>query len=130
MKKILYYLPNVLAALIMVQSLFFKFSGAEESIYIFTTVGLEPAGRYGSGVAELIASVLLFVPGLSWVGAGLALGTMAGAIMSHLTVLGIEVMGDHGQLFAYAILVALCSAYILFRERNKWLAIIGLAPKL
>lgn len=107
-----------MAAVILVQTLFFKFTAAPESVYIFTKVGLEPVGRIGSGVVELIAAILLFVPGLTWLGAGLALGVIGGAIMSHLTVLGIEVQGDHGLLFGLALLVAICSCVLLFLDRR------------
>ena len=97
---------------------FFKFSAAPESVYIFTKVGIEPWGRIGSGIVELIAAVLLFVPGLTWLGAGLALAVIGGAIVSHLTLLGIEVQGDHGVLFALAIVVAVCSTVLLFIYRR------------
>lgn len=99
---------RVVAALIMLQSLFFKFSGAKESIYIFTTVGMEPVGRYGSGITELIASILLLIPSLSWLGALLGVGVISGAIFFHLTKLGIEVQGDGGYLFFLAVVVFVC----------------------
>lgn len=121
MQKILPWIARIIAALILVQSLFFKFSGAEESIYIFSTVGLEPWGRWGTGVAELIASVLLLFPRTTWLGAGLGAGVMAGAIFSHLTVLGIEVKNDGGQLFIYAWLVLLACVYLLFLDRHRLL---------
>ena len=108
----------------MLQTLFFKFSGAEESIYIFTKVGIEPWGRYGSGVAELIASILILIPKTSVYGAIMAIGVMAGAIASHLFILGIEVMGDHGQLFIYALLVTISSIVVVLKERNQLLALI------
>lgn len=103
----------------MLQTLFFKFSGAEESIYIFTTVGMEPAGRYGSGVAELIASILILIPATSWLGALLGLGVISGAIFFHLTKLGIEVQGDGGYLFVLAVVVFVCCAIIAFISRKQ-----------
>jgi len=109
---------RIAAAIILLQTLYFKFTAAPESVYIFTTVHMEPWGRIGSGIAELIASILFFVPGLAWCGAGLALGVMGGAIMSHLTVLGIDVQGDHGELFILALIVAVCSAVVLFLYRG------------
>ncbi len=118
------WICRVVAAVILLQTLFFKFTGAPESVYIFTQVGLEPWGRIGSGVAELIAAILLFVPGTTWLGAGLALGVMGGAIMSHLTVLGIVVKDDGGLLFGLAVVVALCSSVVLFIHR-KALPIVG-----
>ncbi len=118
------WICRLLAAVILLQTLFFKFSGAPESVYIFTKVGMEPWGRIGSGVVELIAAVLLFWPGLTWLGAVIALGVIGGAIMSHLTVLGIVVMNDGGLLFGLAVVVAICSAILIFIHRHA-LPIIG-----
>jgi putative oxidoreductase len=112
------WICRVVAAVILLQTLFFKFTGAPESVYIFTRVGLEPWGRIGSGVVELIAAVLLLWPGLTWLGAGIALGVIGGAIMSHLTVLGIVVKDDGGLLFALAVIVAICSAVVLWIHRH------------
>ncbi|MDB6068151.1 MAG: DoxX family protein [Pedosphaera sp.] len=107
------------AAIILLQTLFFKFTGAEESVFIFKTLGLEPWGRIGSGVAELIASILLLTPRTVPIGAILAMGVMSGAIMSHLTKLGIVVMNDGGLLFALALTVFVSSAIVLFLRRNQ-----------
>jgi putative oxidoreductase len=116
---IIYWVARLVAAIIMIQTLYFKFTGAEESIYIFTTVGMEPWGRIGVGVLELIASVLLLIPSTVWAGSVLAFGLMAGAISMHLLFLGIEVKGDGGQLFLYALLVALCSAFTFWKSREQ-----------
>src|SRR5512147_2401710 len=94
-----------IAAVILLQTLYFKFTGAEESVYIFSKLGAEPVGRIGSGIIELIASILLLTPSTVSIGAIVAMGTMAGAILGHLTVLGIDVKGDGGLLFALAITV-------------------------
>ena len=115
--KVISWIVRVVAAIILLQTLFFKFSGAEESIYIFTKVGMEPWGRIGSGVAELIASILLLMPRTAWLGALLALGIMAGAIFFHLTTLGIAVMEDGGYLFGLAIAVSVCSVVTLILHR-------------
>ena len=112
------------AAGILIQTLFFKFTGAEESVYIFTTLGAEPWGRIGSGIVELIASALLLVPATASLGAVVALGVMAGAILSHVAVLGIEVKGDGGLLFGLALLVFVCSATVLAIRRAQ-LPVIG-----
>jgi putative oxidoreductase len=122
MKKstlLLFWAARIVAALIMLQTLYFKFSGAEESIYIFTQVGMEPVGRIGVGVLELIAAALILIPATVWAGAILALGLMGGAIMMHLTILGIEVQGDGGQLFLYAVIVAVCSAVAFWLSRKS-----------
>ena len=101
----------------LLQTLYFKFTGAEESIYIFTKVGLEPWGRYASGVAELFAAVLLLFPRTVWLGAAIAAGVMLGAIGSHLTKLGIVVKDDGGLLFALAITVFVAALVTLFIHR-------------
>jgi putative oxidoreductase len=110
---------QLLVAAILLQTLFFKFTGAEESIYIFSTLGLEPWGRIGSGVVELIASVLLLVPRTAALGALVALGTITGAIFSHLTKLGIVVKDDGGLLFALALVVFAGSALVLCIRRRE-----------
>ena len=127
---IMNWVARLLAALIMVQTLYFKFSGAEESIYIFTTVGMEPWGRIGIGVLELVGSVLLLVNPVAWLGAGLALGLMLGAIGMHLTILGIEVAGDGGYLFILSVIVSVCSAFVLFKNKEKVINLLSfLKPK-
>jgi hypothetical protein len=110
-------------AAILLQTLFFKFSGAEESVYIFSTLGAEPWGRIGSGVAELVAAVLLLVPATAPVGALLTMGLMAGAIGSHLTVLGIEIRGDGGLLFGLAVTAFVGSAIVLLVRRAQVLTL-------
>src|SRR5437667_12882789 len=118
-EHILSWSCRIVAAVILAQTLFFKFTGAEESIYIFTKVGLEPWGRYGSGVAELIATILLLTPRFAWAGALLALGVISGALVSHLTVLGIAVKNDGGLLFGLAIVVFVTSAITAFLHRRQ-----------
>jgi hypothetical protein len=113
------WLLQIIVAIILLQTLVFKFTGAEESVYIFSTLGLEPWGRYASGVAELIAAILLLVPGYAGFGALLSLGVISGAIVSHLTKLGIEVKGDGGLLFGLAVTVFVCSLFILVIRRGE-----------
>jgi hypothetical protein len=111
------WLLQLTVAGILLQTLFFKFTGAEESVYIFSRLGAEPWGRIGSGIVELIASLLLLMPALAPVGALLTMGVMAGAIVSHLTVLGIEVKGDGGLLFGLALTAFVGSAIVLIIRR-------------
>lgn len=112
---------RIIVAVILLQTLFFKFSGAKESVYIFSTLGAEPWGRIGSGVVELIASVLLLVPRTAVFGVILSLGTICGALMAHLTMLGIKLMavGDNGELFGLAVTVFVFSAVLLFIHRRE-----------
>lgn len=109
---------RIIAALIMLQTLYFKFTAAPESVYIFSQVGMEPWGRIGAGLGELIASVLLLIPATVWMGAGVAAGLMAGALFFHMTSLGVEVMDDGGQLFVYALTVFFCSLLLLWLHRD------------
>lgn len=110
---------RLVVAVLLIQTLRFKFTGAEESIYIFTKVGMEPFGRIGIGVLELIAAILLLIPKTIWAGAVLTVGIIAGAIMMHLTILGIEVLGDNGTLFYMAVLIFVLGLIILWQERNQ-----------
>jgi hypothetical protein len=117
--SIVYWVARIIAAIIMLQTLYFKFTASPESVYIFTAVGMEPWGRIGVGIMELIASLLLMATATAWLGAALALGLMGGAIGMHLTLLGVEVMGDGGQLFLYAVIVTVCSLYVLWYDMSK-----------
>ena len=116
--KVLSWILRITAGVILLQTLYFKFTGAPESVYIFTRVHAEPWGRIGSGVMELVASILLLTPRFTWLGALLAAGATAGAILSHLTLLGIEVQGDKGLLFALAIIVFVSSLITLYLHRK------------
>ncbi len=125
--KIILWIVRIVVAFILLQTLFFKFTGAPESVYIFKTVGQEPWGRYGSAVVELIAAILLLTPRFVAIGAAIALGVISGAIFFHLTKLGIEVQDDGGLLFGLAVVVWVGSAIILWNFRRT-LPVIG--PKL
>ena len=114
--SIIGWVMRIAVAAILLQTLFFKFTGAEETVYIFDKLGLGDAGRIGSGVGELIAAILILVPRTAWMGALMAMGIITGAIVSHLTVLGIEVMGDGGSLFFLALSVFIGSLVILRLE--------------
>ena len=116
--RYLTHLPRIAAAIILLQTLYFKFTGAPESVHIFSTLGVEPWGRLASGVAELMAAILLLTTRWNWLGAALAIGIMLGALGTHLTVLGIEVQGDGGLLFALALGVLLLATFVLVRSRT------------
>lgn len=119
-QNLLSWFLQISVALLLLQTLFFKFSGAAESVYIFSQLGAEPWGRIGSGVIELIASVLILIPRTVVLGALLSLGTIAGAILAHLTKLGIRLtaVGDNGELFGLAMIILVASAGILFLHRR------------
>ncbi|MBI1770416.1 MAG: DoxX family protein [Bacteroidetes bacterium] len=117
-QTVLFWIARIIAAFIMLQTLFFKFTGAEESVKIFSQLGAEPWGRIGSGMLELIASILILIPSTVWIGSILAIGLMAGAILSHLTVIGIF-RDDGGQLFFYAVVVLLCALFSFWKSRTQ-----------
>lgn len=110
---------RLLVAGILLQTLFFKFTGAKESVYIFKTLGMEPWGRIGSGVVELIASLLILSPSGVALGAMLAVATMTGALAAHLTRLGLVVEGDGGLLFGLALTVMAGSIALLAIHRRS-----------
>jgi putative oxidoreductase len=125
--NIISWICRVIVAVILVQTLFFKFTGAEESKYIFSTLmgpELEAYGRIGSGIVELFAVIMLLTPSKAWLGAVVALGTISGAIMGHLTMLGIVVKDDGGLLFALAVTVFVLSGIVVLIHRRD-LPIIG-----
>lgn len=118
-KEILIWILKITASVILLQTLFFKFSGAEESVYIFSALDAEPYGRIGSGIAELIAVILILIPKTTWIGALISSGIMTGAILSHLFVLGIVVQNDKGLLFTLALITLLCSLGLLYFNKDK-----------
>ncbi len=118
------WIAQAVAAVIMGQTLFFKFSGAEEARALFTELGAEPWGRLGTGVLELVAVVLLLVPRTAALGGALTLGLMGGAVLSHLAILGIEVQGDGGTLFVMA-LVTLAAGLVVTWLRRDQLPVVG-----
>lgn len=121
LQTIIYWILRLVAAVIMLQTLFFKFTASPESVYIFSTLGMEPWGRIGTGILELIASILILVPRTTAFGALLAVGLMSGAIFFHLTKLGVEVQGDGGLLFTYALLVLISSLVLAIVYRYQLL---------
>ena len=123
--RIIDWLFRIAIAVILLQTLYFKFTGHPESVALFSKLGVEPWGRIGTGVIELIAGLLILVPATALIGAGLSLGLMAGAIASHLFVIGIESDNDGGQLFMLAIIVIALSVVVLAIRRKEipvWLA--------
>ena len=124
MHKYVYLSLRIIIAIILVQTLRYKFTGHPDSIYIFTQVGLEPYGRIGIGLIELIAAILILIPKTVWLGAGLTIGVLSGAIFFHLTNIGIEVNGDGGGLFYMGLGTLVLSSIVLWLDR-KSIPIIG-----
>ncbi|WP_117885158.1 DoxX family protein [Aureibaculum luteum] len=119
MNSRIHFTLRLIVALVLVQTLYFKFSAHADSVYIFNTLGLEPYGRITIGILELIAAILLFVPKTIWLGALLSFLIITGAIYAHLTKLGIVINGDSGKLFYLAITVFILSAIILLKNRKN-----------
>ncbi|MBY0517327.1 MAG: DoxX family protein [Bacteriovoracaceae bacterium] len=121
MKKLVLAL-KILPAVILLQTLFFKFTGAPESIAIFSTLGVEPWGRIATGVLELVGAILILIPITSLYGALFISSMMIGAVLSHLIFLGISVQDDGGFLFALAVIAFMtssASAYLSFMKSTK-----------
>jgi len=121
MKNIISWVLRIAAAAILLQTLYFKFTGHPESVELFTKLGVEPWGRIGTGVIELITGIILLIPATAFIGAFLGIGLMSGAILSHLTVIGIESKGDGGQLFMLAIIVMVLSIVIAIMHKQQGL---------
>ncbi len=120
MKKYIERVTSFIAAVILLQTLYYKFTAAPESVHIFSQLGLEPYGRVGLGVLELLTAVLLLFRRTSFVGAVLGLGIITGAILSHLLVLGIVVEDDGGALFSLAVVVFFMCLITLIFQKEKW----------
>lgn len=114
------WILKLITVSILFQTLFFKFSGAQESVYIFKKLGVEPYGRIGSGIIEVTACILILIKRSTILGAILSLGTMLGAIFSHIFVLGIVVKDDGGTLFALAILTFIFSFFLIYNQKEKF----------
>lgn len=123
-KTTLNWILRIVPAFILLQTLFFKFSAAPESVYIFTVLGIEPWGRIGIGVMELIVAILILIPKTSWAGFWGAIGLMIGAIYSHLMILGIEVNQDNGTLFILALVVLVTSLIGLIRQKQYFMSFV------
>ena len=118
-KIILSWSVRLIAAIILFQTLFFKFTAAPESVAIFSKLGIEPWGRIATGIFELVAAILLLIPASSFFGALLGAGIMTGAILSHLFLFGIDSAGDGGMLFVLAIItLACCLVEVLIRYQK------------
>lgn len=128
--KIISWITATISSLIMLQTLYFKFTAANESVYIFTQLGLEPFGRIGIGVAELVASILLIIPRSRFLGALISVGLMIGAVIGHLTKLGIEVMNDGGYLFALCLIVLTSTIICLYLKRKQLISFLSVFAQL
>jgi uncharacterized membrane protein YphA (DoxX/SURF4 family) len=120
-KSILSWALRLVAAIILLQTLYFKFTGQPESVELFSKLGVEPWGRIGTGVIELIASILLLIPATVIFGALLGVGLMLGAIFSHLLVIGIVSNADGGLLFMLAFVVLLSCITVLLLHKSQLL---------
>ncbi len=115
---ITWWILRLIAAAIMLSTLFFKFTGHEQSVRLFTQLNMEPWGRIGTGVMELIASALILFPRTTGLGAALGAGLMAGAIFFHLTVLTVKFDGDYG-LFTEAVIAFVCCLILALVYRQQ-----------
>jgi uncharacterized membrane protein YphA (DoxX/SURF4 family) len=121
LKPAFIWLAKILSAVILLQTLFFKFTAAPEAVYISSSIGMEPWGRVGIGILELVAATLILIPATTLFGSLLAIVLMTGALFYHVTRLGISVQNDGGQLFIYALIVLICSVCLVVIYRNDLL---------
>jgi hypothetical protein len=122
-ERIIFYLKRgaaILAALIFLQTLYFKFSAHPDSVYIFTKIGGEPYLPKGSGIAELGIGLLLLYPKTSHYGALPGLLLMLGAIGQYQFVPGINVNNHGGTLFALALITLISCVIVLVLKRKNW----------
>ena len=124
-KNIFYWILRFAVAIILLQTLYFKFTGSEESVYIFSTLGIEPYGRIGTGIAELLVVILILVARTTLIGAVMGCGVLLGAIFAHLFVLGIVVKNDGGTLFILALIAFLCCVALVAKDRVKILKLLN-----
>ncbi len=127
--RIIDYAIRTAIAVILIQTLWFKFRAAPESVAIFSALHVEPWGRIAAGVIELAASLLLVFPRTVIFGAGIALGTMLGAMLSHIFVIGIAVKNDGGLLFGLAAGVALLSLICIYIHRAEAIRVLNVFLK-
>jgi hypothetical protein len=118
-QRVVSWICQLIAAGIMIETLFFKFTAAPESVYIFRKMGTEPWWRWGQGIGELLASICLLLPPLRWMGGILTTGAMLAAILSHMTWLGYSILGDHGLLFGMAIVTFICGFTVMLLHRHS-----------
>ena len=118
-QRVVSWVCQLIAAGIMLETLFYKFTAAPESLYIFRKMGTEPWWRWGQGIWELLASICLLVPRLRWAGGVLTTGAMLAAVLSHLTWLGYSIMGDHGLLFGMALVTLSCGLTVMLLHRHS-----------
>lgn len=126
MKAVFTWFLRFFVAVILLQTLYFKFTAAAESVYIFSKLGMEPYGRIATGIFELVAAVLILMPRTTIFGALLGLGLMIGAVVSHIFVLGIEVQNDRGTLFMLALLVLISCAVLICKDKSKLVNLLNL----
>lgn len=120
-KNYILLITKLIIVILLLQTLFFKFTGAPESVYIFSELGLEPYGRIGIGIIELLISIFIIIPKTTLIGAILGLGTILGAIFSHLFFLGVEIQNDGGLLFILALIIFFCCLYLIYINRHNLL---------
>lgn len=117
------WILRVIAAVIMLQTLYFKFTAHPQSVHLFSELGMEPWGRIGTGVVECVASLLILYPRTTGIGATIGAGLMAGAIFFHLTKLGIKFDGDY-VLFMYAVVAFACCAILAVIYRSQLIRLV------
>ncbi len=123
-KNIISLLLRLTVVVILLQTLYFKFTAHPDSVHIFSALGIEPWGRIGLGIVELITAILILSPKFKIIGMATSLGIILGAVFSHILVLGINVSNDGGGLFTLAIIVLISSTVFLIINKIEVLSLI------
>jgi hypothetical protein len=124
MKHKISFTLRLLVAIILLQSLYFKFGSHEQAIHIFSTLGVEPWGRFLLGGIELVLAIAILLPTTKSIANTLTGMLMIGAVGAHLfTPLGIVVrwngQNDGGQLFIMGVaVIILCVIEIGIEKSN------------
>lgn len=122
-KKLVTSALRIIVAVILLQTLYFKFTAHPDSVHIFSALGVEPWGRITLGIIELIVAVMILLPKTKTLGMLCSLIIILGAVASHLLVLGINVSSDNGKLFALALVVLICSSIYLIWCKNEVISV-------
>ena len=123
-KNIISWVLRLTVAIILLQTLYYKFTAHPDSVHIFKELGVEPWGRIALGIMELIIAMLILMPQTQIIGMAGSLGVILGAIFSHFLVLGINVSNDGGGLFTLALIVFFASTIYLIMHKNEAMTLI------
>lgn len=116
-EKLISIVFQIIAALILANAAFGKFSGNEMSVHVFHELNILET-RIVIGIIEVLAALLLLSK-IPQYGALLGFGTMLGALIAHVSILGMEIHGDGGQMVMMMAVVLLSSIIVMWINRRR-----------